>query len=630
MISAESYRPAFNDKGRTHLQKGSRDYFNWWSEQYKRCIEGYTPPGGTRISGAYYFYLNFCIIDILDPKTNRKITGNPFYRDQDHEYFHEVEQAEKGGYGLIVLKARRKGFSMNNAGLLLHEWSFYPNSVCAVASENEDYVKDFRKRVFKAYNAMDPKLKLKMISGTGDDLESFVSGYKQKENGEWVKKGFLSEMHFRIAKDPNCFRGLALKWMFVEEGGEVKKLKKLYFNSEECFREGSLQFGIPIIGGTSNQISHENKDFQEMYFDAPEYNLKSVFIPASKNYFGFFDMSTGKSDVPAATEDIKKRLEAKKGDKLAYYTFKQEMPLEPQDAFVAVGSSPFDLDKINRQKAYLLTDTGVRKVIRGRLDWPRTKDGRIVQGGKPTFVPDDDGPFELLDPCQPIEGFSHAHVAGVDSYYINDEFEEKGTMDQGEKSKGCMYVYRRNLGMNNIGNIPVAKYLDRPQTKDIFCENCWKLAVYFDCQMLVEYTDDYFLKYFDTKNAMRYIKERPSAADSAYAKPTNKYGIHMKDYQKNLLVELTTDYVSTFIDNIFFSTLLDDLAKFGSENTDEAMAFGLALIHDMDIVKIIAKPTTEEKEERMFTFHRNDDGTITYISGSNKGGSKAPTLNYNL
>jgi hypothetical protein len=601
---------------------------NWWSEQYDRCINGYTPNGGTRMSGAYYFYLNFCSIDTFDPKTNRKKVGHPFYRDQDHEYYCEIEEAEKGAYGLIVLKARRKGFSFNNAGLLLHEWSFFPNSVSAVASEKEDYVMDFRAKVMKAYNKIDPYFKLKSYSKAEDG--SLISGYKEKIEGEWVPKGLQSEMHFRIAKDENCFRGLSLKWMFIEEGGEVSKLKKIYLNSEECFREGSKQFGIPIIGGTSNQISHEHRDFQDMLYDAKKYNLKPIFIPASKAYVGFFDMSTGKSDVAGATKDIEKRLAEKKGDKLAYYTFKQEMPLSMEDAFVSLGNTPFDLDKINNQKAYILTDTSSRKVVRGRLEWPRTKEGKSVVGAKPEFIFDDNGCFELLDPPLPLDGYQFAHVAGVDSYNINDEFEEKGSNDNKYRSKGCMYVYRRFLGVNTVGNIPVAKYLDRPASKDTFCENCYKLAVYFDTQILVENTDDYFLGWFNKKEALRYLKERPLSSDAPYAKPTNRYGVNMSEYQKSLLVDLIAEYVRDYCDNIFFVSLLHELAKFGTKNTDEAMAFGLCLMHDMDMIKLIAKPVKEEKEESLFGFHRDkDSGKITYV-GMNKSGSKPPTLNYNL
>ena len=78
--------------------------------------------------GPYYFYLNFSKIHAYDEKTGRKRMMPPSYRDQDHEYYTEIHNAKEGGYGIIVGKARRKGFSFMNANILLAEWSLYPDS----------------------------------------------------------------------------------------------------------------------------------------------------------------------------------------------------------------------------------------------------------------------------------------------------------------------------------------------------------------------------------------------------------------------------------------------------------------------------------------------------------------------
>ena len=43
---------------------GTSNYEEFWEEQYDRCINGYRT-GGLDISGRYYFYLNFVIINGL-------------------------------------------------------------------------------------------------------------------------------------------------------------------------------------------------------------------------------------------------------------------------------------------------------------------------------------------------------------------------------------------------------------------------------------------------------------------------------------------------------------------------------------------------------------------------------------
>ncbi|MCK5015522.1 MAG: hypothetical protein KAS32_00460 [Candidatus Peribacteraceae bacterium] len=115
MISAKEYSPVLFDKNIDweRLRKGTSVYHRFWTEQYERCINGYHPHGGSWIPGNYYFYLNFCMISAFDKKIKRKRPLPPLYRDQDHEYFVEANKAKEEGYGLIVLKARRKGFSFH-------------------------------------------------------------------------------------------------------------------------------------------------------------------------------------------------------------------------------------------------------------------------------------------------------------------------------------------------------------------------------------------------------------------------------------------------------------------------------------------------------------------------------------
>ena len=86
--------------------------------------EGYKPTGGSWIPGNYYFYLNFGKIHGLPEGAVRKTMISPIYRDQDHEYFNIVNKAKVDGKGVIVLKARRKGFTFMNVNILLHEWTY--------------------------------------------------------------------------------------------------------------------------------------------------------------------------------------------------------------------------------------------------------------------------------------------------------------------------------------------------------------------------------------------------------------------------------------------------------------------------------------------------------------------------
>ena len=86
----------------------SVDYFNYWDEETRRCLDGYTAPDGDYISGYNYFYLNYCPIDritykiiknrhgIEERKRVQDITFPDFY-DYDYYFFQAVQEAEEEG-----------------------------------------------------------------------------------------------------------------------------------------------------------------------------------------------------------------------------------------------------------------------------------------------------------------------------------------------------------------------------------------------------------------------------------------------------------------------------------------------------------------------------------------------------
>jgi len=657
MIEAKKYSPVIFDKNLkdyNKLRKNTSEYFTFWKEQKRRLNEGYKPTGGSWIPGNYYFYLNFSKIHGLTPGARRKSMIAPIYRDQDHEYYQEVHWAKygdgkdnKGGYGIIVLKARRKGFSFMNANILLHEWTCHSHSENGLGAQREDYVQDFRKKMLLSYNELPPQLRNKILH---NNEEIFMSGYKEKEDGIWIEKGMKSIIHFRVMEKPNAFRGVSQNYMVFEEAGEFLKLKRSYQSSEDCFKEGDVYFGTPIIGGTSNAMEVESDDYMDMYYNAANFNLKPVFIKASKVFGSFFDMSTGISDVAGADKFIKAEAEKRKatGDLQSYYSYLQENPLEVEHAFFKSGKTPFDLEKINKQISNINTNPNFQRVQKGNLDWPKTKEGKEIFGGMPEFVLDDGSvdekdhnnelfPFEIVE--QPLVGIKNAHLSAVDPYHIDDDLEEmkKKASDQKDRSLGSMCVYRRFISQNTIGELPVAFYTDRPYSKEKFYENCLKLAIFYDSQILVEYNDDGFLKYFQQHKMTRYLKERPRSADSPWTQATNRYGIHMKSFQKKLLTELVDEYVKKHWEDIYFLKLLNELSVYGVKNTDRVMAFGMALIHDMDATKKIYDKADDEKIERMEglpEFQRNNDGGVITINTTNKNifdnTKRNPTFDYNF
>ena len=131
----------------------------------------------------------------------------------------------------------------------------------------------------------------------------------------------------------------------------------------------------------------------------------------------------------------------------------------------------------------------------------------------------------------------------------------------------------------------------------------------------------------------RFLKERPRSADSPYSTVSNKYGLHMKTHQKKIVTELLDEYIKSSWEDIYFLKLLTELCVYGTKNTDRAMAFGMALLHDMDNLKKI-KPKEEQKEEKMHIphFKRDNSGNIipVYQGSGLDSSSRNATFDYNF
>lgn len=105
----------FTETGRIYEETGhyctyqkGKLAFDFWSEQMRRCKEGYTV-GKYTITGDHYFFLNFYrllnVSNIKKAAAGRDETFPDFFAKQ-YEYFHYIDLCEKLGKDVIALKAR--------------------------------------------------------------------------------------------------------------------------------------------------------------------------------------------------------------------------------------------------------------------------------------------------------------------------------------------------------------------------------------------------------------------------------------------------------------------------------------------------------------------------------------------
>jgi len=570
---------------------------DWWAEQVDRCLNGYETRLG-KITGAHYFYLNFVRILASDGRERRKKLLPPLYRELDKEFFWTLERARQEGKNVIIVKARDKGFSYMMTAYILWEWLFFPFNEVGVGAQKEVYVNTFRKRFEVMLSNLPGKLQLPILESKKDRI---VSGYKRKTEAGWQKQGTQTVLHLRTIKDPDTFRGERLRLLLFEEAGEIDNLLRAFMASLACVKEGAEQFGTIVIGGTVNKFGKGYDDFKELWYNAEKYNMIRFFIGAHRALHGFFDPATGKDDEEGAKRYIKEQAEKlrRSGNSSAYYMYLQEYPTTVEEAFLDAANSVFDIGKLNDRYSYLMTnDVGVQE---GYMI--RDKNGDVL------FKPVKGGPVKIyLHPLpQHLKG-KNVDIGGVDPYMFAEVHEKI--------SRGACVIYRRFYSANEVCELPVCIYADRPDDKEEFYRTIAMIAEYYGCKMLVENSDPELFSWFRHNRKLNLLLPRPRLFET---RSPLKYGINMKVTQKALVTELLNKYINQNVDMIMFPELIDDLRRYGKGRDDLAMAFGIALIADLDLPIGVVDEEKTDDNQIILPRLKYVDGKIIVDNFVNKG-----------
>lgn len=595
----QKYRPIINN-GHPDLSPDSVAYQEYWAKEIDRCKNGYKPKGMNKISGKYYFYLNYYkILGNDGTDGNRKTLISPWYRAMDHEYFDTIETCKDEGKGMIVIKARDKGFSYMNSGAVAHEYTFYPFNDVGIAAGLQATADAFFDKTKKGLNGIHPNFKHSLLKDTDGVMRS---GYKQKnKDGKWEIGGYQSTIICRTMDNPEVFKGERVSLMIFEEAGEFKHLKNAYMSSKACFMDGDIQFGVPIVGGTGGDIHKASKDFMDMYYNSEAYNLIPIFIPASRAYYGFFDIEKGTENMVGAEKKLTEEREViqKSGDQEAYNLHLQNYPLTIEEAFLNAKGSRFDIGLLNSQRSRIYSSKYLEyQIQRGNLHWELTVEGRETVRWEPNPL----GPYKVLS--HPKTEYTGLDIGGIDSY----DQDEAGASD----SLGSAMIYRRFVNPGTASDYVVAEYTDRPKKKEDFWDGCLKLAVYYNAKMLVEYTKIGILDYFKRMNALKYLKEKPESAHAPGSKVRNRYGVHMNKQVKALMEDVIDDYIRDSVEDIWFPDLIDELSYYGTRNTDRVFAFGMCLLHNLDNFRMQVKET-EEIEDVGFKYLKIGNNGTPYV-----------------
>jgi len=480
--------------------------------------------------------------------------------DGHFHYWVAQDFSERIGLDMVVVKARRKGFSYIGA------WDAW----------DEVYMNPFISIFLVAYD-------MKYLTASGG-LFSLVQQYfnfeqkytdwrkrtlsKTKDHikfgftftGDQEEYGFLSSITcFSAMDNPDCLRGKMAKKIKWEETGTFPNLQQTREIAYSAAEAGGYKLGHSTYWGTAGSkdgdygplrsafykpISFEALPFDNIWDINKEGTEAALFFGQLQNLV--YDKD-GNTDIEAGKQFHLRKTERARNSKTAsqFQQWSAERATTPAEALNRQGDNIFSAlaGRLQMQVDRLDIDPVLKSIGRcGRLE-ETTSGIRLITNeelklqGKPYHLPINDTPEALsrdmdMHGCV-VEWFSPHTISYVDPhdpfsftgkvnsvvpkglYYIwHDPYatDKDSTQITIKDSLGVAYVYEKANGFTpSKGDRIVASWIGRPDTTDGYNSQLLLLCKYYNTidGLLFENDRGDVYPYFKHHKALRYLMEEP-------------------------------------------------------------------------------------------------------------------------
>lgn len=607
--------------------KGTQAYNDFWRVEADRCLYGYTTDeGDLTVTGFHYFYLNYCrmqrVIDRTLPdgeEVSERFESFPRFYDEDHYYFNKLDEARRTNKHMVVLKARRKGFSYKAASMLCRNYFLKrksKNFVYAGLKEHLEGEDAILTKTWLIMNFIDvhtawtqPRLK----NGT----MAKISGYKERVKGTFVDRGTLNSISgISLKDDPDKVRGKGAELAFYEEAGDFKELLDAWNRAMPSFKQGNKTLGLMVAFGTGGTEGDGFEGLNELFYNPEAYDVLEFeniwseasigtkcgyFCPIFKILEGFIDNDGNSLVEEAKLFEIGEREKKRKGaDPKSYDSYLAENPWTPEEATLQASGNLFNLSMIKAQKD---------RVKVHNLQ-------KLGTAGDLIPMPDGSIKFELNGDNKPVFQFPHKAKDDIKGSIVIYEapFKKQGRVPDflyflchdpyahdktSSDSLGACYVIKRPNNMSQPDDIIVASYVGRPGTQDEFNRNMFLLAEYYNAKIGFENDRGDVIGYAKRMKKLHFLQEEFQMLDKKELQSQNvkrNYGMHMTEARKRQGEIYIRDWLESprgkdadgvqvlNVHKIYDIGLLDELLKFNQTgNFDRVMALMIGMYHNMEL-----------------------------------------------
>ena len=534
------------------------EYGKWIREEIRRSWHGYVRPSdGEWIPGDYYYYLNYCPIQLIKKLPNgQSIRTIDFPRVWDGQYLvqHYLYNARLHGHHASELASRGKGKSYMGAGLLAKRFKLGESEnvrqkvLSAVTASDRKYIWGPNQilNMFKYYidfQSQHTQFPRQLLTDSAQAL-MWESGFKDKETG--VRKGTQNAVvGVTTGVNQDKLNGSRGVLYLIEEAGIFNNLNNLYQMIRPSVEDGKDVYGLIFMYGTAGDDMSDFTSLQEIMYNPDGYNMEknenvwdkegqgrkyfTFFYPAYLNRANCMDEEGNSNVTKALLEICQDRYQVKynSSDINAITKRISQYPITPQEAIIRAHATIFPITELNERlnqidnnpnfydQTYVgdLVFNGNGEVefspssAKPIRDFP-TKDNKIT------------GAIEIFDmPVKNSEGKipTGRYIAGADPY----DDDVSNTM-----SLGTVFV------MDTWTDTIVAEYTGRPTFANDYYEICRKLCLFYKASLMYENNKKGLFGYFSMMNCVylladtpEYLKAKQLIKETGYGNKAKGIGI---------------------------------------------------------------------------------------------------------
>ena len=525
------------------------EYGKWIRTEIKRCWYGYVRSSdGEWIPGDYYYYLNYCPIQLIKKLPNgQSVRTIDFPRVWDGQYLvqHYLYNARLHGHHASELASRGKGKSYIGAGLLAKRFKLGENqqvrekvqSVVTASDKKYIYGPNQILNMFKYYidfQSQHTQFPRQLLTDSAQ-LLMWESGFKDKETG--VRKGSQNAViGVTTGVNQDKLNGSRGVLYLIEEAGIFSDLGSLYQMIRPSVEDGKDVYGLIFAYGTAGDENSNFIDLQEMMYNPDGYNMEknpnvwdkegqgrkwfTFFYPAYLNRANCMDENGNSNVTKALLEICQDRYVVKYNstDINAITKRISQYPITPQEAIIRAHSTIFPITELNERLNQIdnnpnfYNDTYVGDLVfngNGEVefvisndkpirDFP-TKDNKITGAIEIYALPEKDSNGKIPN---------ERYIAGADPY----DDDASNTM-----SLGSFFV------LDTWTDTIVMEYTGRPVFANDYFEICRKGCLFYNAKLMYENNKKGLFAYFSMMNSSyllaitpNYLKDKQLIKDIGY------------------------------------------------------------------------------------------------------------------